>query len=55
MKELFFGWITKGQYQLSILDGIISIIEIYGGTFLILLIFISIKELIEKFKHKEED
>jgi len=55
MKELLFGWITKGQYQLSFLDNIIGIIEIFGGTFLILWIILSIKELIEKFKHKKED
>ena len=34
MKELLFGWITKGQYQLSFIDNIMCIIEIFGGTFI---------------------
>lgn len=55
MKELLFGWITKGQYNLSFLDSVIACIEIFGGTFLILWILLSIKELIEKFKHKKEN
>ena len=54
MKELLFGWITKGQYNLSFLDGIIAIIEIFGGYFLIAWIIISVKELIEKFKDRKE-
>ena len=57
MKELLFGWITKGQYNLSFLDSIIGIIEIFGIIFfiyLILYIIFSIKELIEKFKHRKE-
>ena len=29
MKELLFGWITKGQYNLSFLDSIIAFIEIF--------------------------
>ncbi len=57
MKELLFGWITKGQYNLSFLDSIIGTIEIFVGIFLIFLILyviLSIKELIEKFKHRKE-
>lgn len=27
MKELLFGWITKGQYQLSFLDSVVAWIE----------------------------
>ena len=54
MKELLFGWITKGQYQLSFLDSIIGFIEIFGGIFLIVWIIVSVNDLIEKFKHKKE-
>ena len=55
MKELLFGWITKGQYQLSFLDGIIAFIEIFGAIFLIVWIIVLVNDLIEKFKHKKED
>lgn len=55
MKELLFGWITKGQYQLSFLDSVIAWIEIFVGLFLILGVIELIKELIQKFKHKKED
>ena len=55
MKELLFGWITKGQYQLSFLDSIIGFIEIFGGIFLIVWIIVSVNDLIEKFKHKKEE
>ena len=54
MKELLFGWITKGQYNLSFLDNFIAFIEIVGGYFLIVWIILSVKELIEKFKHRKE-
>ena len=36
MEELLFGWITKGQYQLSFLDSIIMIIE---GVLVVLTLF----------------
>lgn len=55
MKELLFGWITKGQYQLSFLDNVIGSIEIFGGIFIILAIIEAIKELIRKFEHKKEE
>ncbi len=28
MKELLFGWLTKGQYEVSLLDTIIFLIEL---------------------------
>ena len=34
MKDLLFGWITKGQYELSFLDSIIGIIEIFGKAYI---------------------
>ena len=42
MKELLFGWITKGQYELSFLDSIIAITELFiiFPTILLLIIFI---------------
>lgn len=52
MKEIFFGWITKGQYNLSFLDCIIAFIEIFGGTFIILFSYCFIKDKIEKIKEK---
>ena len=52
MKELLFGWITKGQYNLSFLDSIIGIIEIFGGLFIILFTYCFIKDKIEKIKEK---
>lgn len=53
MKELLFGWVTKGQYNLSFLDSIIGTIEIFGTIFLIVVICETIKEFINKFKNKE--
>ena len=53
MKELFFGWIIKGQYELSFLDSIIGLIEIFGLIFLIFLILYVIFTLKEYIKRKE--
>lgn len=55
MKDLLFGWLTKGQYQLSFLDSVIGIIEIFGGIFIIVVIIETTKGLTRKFKHKKED
>lgn len=55
MKELLFGWITKGQYNLSFLDSVIGIIEILGGIFITVIIVEITKEVIRKFKRKKED
>ncbi len=55
MKELLFGWITKGQFQLSFLESIIAIIEMFGAYLLIVWIIVSVKELIKKIKHKKEE
>ena len=55
MKELLFGWITKGQYQLSFLDSIIMIIE---GVVVVLILFgiaYLVDYLDDKFHHKKED
>ena len=48
MKEIFFGWITKGQYNLSFLDSIIAYIEIFGLMYLIIYLI----DVICKFKEK---
>ena len=48
MKELFFGWLTKGQYQVSFLDSIMFMLE---GIILIFLIIV-IAELIDYIKDK---
>lgn len=52
MKELLFGWITKGQYNLSFLDNIIGIIEIFGVSFIIIFSYCFLKDKIEKIKEK---
>lgn len=54
MKELFFGWLTKGQYQLSFLDGIMFIIEAIILIFLISAIAELIDYIRYKFKRKGE-
>ena len=54
MKEILFGWLTKGYYQLSFLDSIVGLIEIFGGIFILLLVAVSIKELIDKLKKEKE-
>lgn len=54
MKELLFGWITKGQYQLTFLDHIIIMME----AIILILIISGIASLIDylrdKFKKKKE-
>lgn len=52
MKELFFGWLTKGQYQLSFLDSIMFIIETIILIFLISGIAVLIDYIKDKFKIK---
>lgn len=32
MKELFFGWLTKGYCQVSILDSIMAVFVILGSV-----------------------
>ena len=54
MKELLFGWIIKGQYEISFLDSIIAIIEIFGTAFILLSIAAFIHDFIEKFRNKGE-
>ena len=54
MKELLFGWITKGQYQLSFLDSIMFIIEVIILIFLISGISVIIDYIMDKFKKKKE-
>ena len=55
MKELLFGWITKGQYQLSFLDSIMFIIEVIILIFLITGIAVLIDYIKDKFKRKENN
>lgn len=55
MKELFFGWLTKGQYQLSFLDSIMFIIEGIILMFLICCILVLIDYIKDKFKRKENN
>lgn len=54
MKELFFGWLTKGQYQLSVLDSIMFIVECIILIFLITGIAVLIDYIKDKFKKKGE-
>ena len=53
MKELFFGWITKGHYQLTFLDNIFAVIEILGVSFIIIIIYCFIKDKIEYLEEKK--
>lgn len=58
MKELLFGWITKGQYNLSFLDSIVALIEIlllFFTIISIISIYLTIKEFINKLKNKEKE
>ena len=49
LKEFLFGWLLKGNYELSILDSIICFIEI----FLLLFIILYIKETIKEYKERK--
>lgn len=51
MKELFFGWLTKGQYQLSFLDNIMFIIECIILMFLICSVLVLIDYIKDKFNY----
>ena len=54
MKEILFGWLTKGHYEISFLDSIIAIIEIFGTVFILLFIGVTIHDFIENIKNKGE-
>ena len=45
--KFFFGWLIKGQYEVSMLDGIICLLEIMA----VILIIFYIKEFIERLKN----
>jgi hypothetical protein len=34
----WFGWLTKGSCEVSILDGIIGIVEVFAALFILFLI-----------------
>ena len=53
MKNILFGSLTKGQYQISVLDGIMAYIEIFVGLFLLLYIPSVINDFIDKWKKKK--
>lgn len=48
MKDLLFGWLTKGQYEFSMLDGFIFLIEFGVVSFVGSIIYFSIQDLKEK-------
>lgn len=50
MKNILFGWLSKPQYQFTILDGLIAAVEIIVGLFAIVLISIAIWAIVEKIK-----
>lgn len=53
--NFLFGWITKNQFQLTILDSFIAVIEIIGILFISCVLYVWIKEKIEhKRKRKEK-
>lgn len=48
MKELLFGWLIKGQYEKSMLDSFIFLIELVIAFFIGGFIYFSIQDLKEK-------
>ena len=52
MIDFLFGWITKNQFQLTILDSFIAIVEIMGVLFIGCVLYTWIKDKIEKHKNK---
>jgi len=52
MIDFLFGWITKNQFQLTILDSFIAVVEIIGTLFICCILYAWIKEKIEKIKNK---
>ena len=48
--EFFFGWLIKGKYQVSMLDGIIFFIEFM----MVAVLLITIQEIIEKRRIKND-
>lgn len=55
MKELLFGWITKGQYNLNFLDSIIAYIEIFVLIFLLYLFIYGICNIKEKINNRKKE
>ena len=47
--EFFFGWLIKGQYNVSVLDGIMFCIEFM----IVIVLFFTIKDFIEKRRKKK--
>ena len=54
MKELLFGWLTKGQYEISMLDSFIFLIEFVIVIFIGGFIYFSIQDLKEKKDRKNK-
>lgn len=50
MKNLLFGWLTKGYYEVSLLDELIALIEF---SIILILIYV-IKEFFDFLKTKKE-
>lgn len=47
--EFFFGWLTKSQYKLTMLDGIIFFVEFM----IVVILFFTIQDFIEKRRKKK--
>ena len=48
--EFFFGWLIKGQYKVTMLDGIIFSVEFM----IVVILFFNIQDFIEKLKKKKK-
>lgn len=48
MKELLFGWLTKGRYEITMLDEFIFLIEFAIVIFIGSIIYFTIQDLKEK-------
>lgn len=53
MSEFWLGWITKGRFNISILDMTIACVEIFLSIFIIYLIIVVIEKIRDKRKNKK--
>lgn len=56
-KMFFFGWLLKGQMNVSILDGVILVVELVGAILILAIldvIYSTLKAKLKKIFHKKE-
>ena len=52
MINFLFGWITKNQFQITMLESFIAVAEILIGFFIGCVLYVWIKEKIKKIQDK---